>query len=61
VESCIEALREKARELDLVRSEVAREQGREFRYLGHRELTGKLFNLASSEVVSGEVTIVRKS
>jgi hypothetical protein len=50
VGSCIGASREKARELDLVRSEVARERGREFRHLGPRELTGKLFKLASSEV-----------
>jgi hypothetical protein len=33
-----------------VRSEVTRERGREFRHLGPRELTGKLFKLASSEV-----------
>jgi hypothetical protein len=32
-----------------VRSEVAR-GGREFRHLGPRKLTGKLFNLVSSEV-----------
>jgi hypothetical protein len=50
VGSCIGASREKARELDLVRSEVTRERGHEFRHLGPRELTGKLFKLASSEV-----------
>jgi hypothetical protein len=50
VGSCIGASREKARELGHGNREVARERGREFRHLGYRESTGKLFNLASSEV-----------
>ena len=48
---CIGASRENARELDLVRSEVAREQGHGSRHLGHQESTRKLFNPASSKVV----------
>jgi hypothetical protein len=38
-----------------------RERGRESQHLGYRESTWKLFNLASSEVASGEIAIVRKS
>jgi hypothetical protein len=39
VGSCIEASREKARELGHENCKVARELGHEFRHLGHREST----------------------
>jgi hypothetical protein len=61
VGSCIRASREKARELSHGNRKVARERGRKSRHLRHRESMWKLFNLVSSEVASGEITIAWKS